>query len=213
MKKYIFTLTILLATLQLQGQDIVKYFVDMPAVMLPSFDKTLKLELLENFLKDNERDSVNNHFGNRAKMLAVDTTGNYLRLKPTSISTFEMKVFRSNGQVIIGVINTVCAPACSSYIHFFDENWQKLVVQLESLKNSDWLLPEQVNSDEEALKWLEKTSYLEYRFLPGENKLEVFNNTLLVLGVEEQRALTPLMQTDPVLLQPDAGFKKWTRIQ
>lgn len=189
-------------SLSMQAQDVIKSFIDMPGNLLPTFDKTLKLELVENYIKNNRKDSVVNSFGGKARMIALDTLSNYLQIQPTSISRMELKIFeREDKTWIVGIINTVCSPICSSYINFYDSNWNEIDVKLPEIKIEKWF-----NKSAESNVDLNKkirVFFYELRFSPNKTHIEVINNSLLYLGEEDQLKLKDCFKPGVVLMEWD----------
>ena len=189
-------------SLSMQAQDVVKSFIDMPGNLLPTFDKTLKLELVENYIKNNRKDSVVNSFGGKARMIALDTLSNYMQIQPTSVSRMELKIFeREDKSRIVGIINTVCSPICSSYINFYDSNWNEIAVKLPEIKIEKWF-SKTVESNVDLNKKI-RVYFFELRFTPNKTQIEVLNNSLLYLGEEEQQKLKDYFMTGAILLEWD----------
>lgn len=162
---YFFTVIFFTLNFTAGAQNIINYFIDMPVYLLPSFDKTLKLELTENYLKNPERDSVNNLLGGKARLLSLDTTANNLKIQSTSASKVEIQLInKPDNSRIIGIINTVCAPGCSSYIKFYDTEWNEIKVNFPKFSIENWLNPSNNEEQNKLVKNAVRIDFLEYTF-------------------------------------------------
>lgn len=124
MKKIIFTLSLLMMGLFLQGQDISKVFMDAPDSVLFGLDLTAREKLL-NTPSDTARVIVENDLGGEAQRLAI--SDDYLWLKTSQAGAMEIKLLPLvNNTKIIAVIYTVCKSVCDSQICFFTTDWQAL---------------------------------------------------------------------------------------
>ena len=208
LKKIIcFSFVILLAGFNLQAQNVIKYFTDMPGYLLPSMESSHKLELIENYQKTG-KDTLENLFGGKVRMLELDTVSQHISISTTSVSRFEMQILeRSDKTKFIAIINTVCGPVCSSYIHFFDTEWQKIRMDFPELTNRQWIKSTDDTIDGVKLEDMLKGVFLEYNFNPQENSVEVKNNSNRILGKEEQELIEPFLMKKVVSVKWDAG--KW----
>lgn len=210
-KLFFITLLLTILSLQVQAQDIVKYFADMPGYLLPSMESSHKLELIENFENKTANDTVKNLFGGKVRILELDTVNHYISLQSTSVSRFEMKVFeRNDTSRFIAVINTVCAPACSSYIKFYDTKWNEIKLEFPSLTNQDWDKLSDESSDPKITETQLKVAFLEYSFDPKHNSVIAKNNGADVLGLEEQKLIKPALDGKLITIKWQNG--KWNKI-
>ncbi|MBP8904734.1 MAG: DUF3256 family protein, partial [Paludibacteraceae bacterium] len=177
MKKTIcFSFLILLAGFNLQAQNVISYFTDMPGYLLPSLESSHKLELIENYQKTG-KDTLENLFGGKVRMLELDTVSQHISISTTSVSRFEMKILeRSDKTKFIAIINTVCGPVCSSYIHFFDTEWKEIRMEFPKFDNRQWLKSTDETIDGVKLQDMIKGIFLEFNFNPHEKSVEVRNN-------------------------------------
>ena len=206
LKKIIcFSFVILLAGFNLQAQNVIKYFTDMPGYLLPSMESSHKLELIENYQKTG-KDTLENLFGGKVRMLELDTVSQHISISTTSVSRFEMQILeRSDKTKFIAIINTVCGPVCSSYIHFFDTEWQKIRMDFPELTNRQWIKSTDDTIDGVKLEDMLKGVFLEYNFNPQENSVEVKNNSARILGKEEQELIEPFLMKKVISVKWDAG--------
>ena len=200
LKKIIcFSFVILLAGFNLQAQNVIKYFTDMPGYLLPSMESSHKLELIENYQKTG-KDTLENLFGGKVTLLDLDTVADYISIRTTSVSRFEMMLFqREDKSSFITVINTVCAPVCSSYIHFFDTEWKEIRMEFPKFDNRQWLKSTDETIDGVKLQDMIKGIFLEFNFNPHEKSVEVRNNSVQMLGKTEQGQIRPFFMEDKII--------------
>ena len=200
LKKIIcFSFIILLAGFNLQAQNVISYFTDMPAYLLPSLESSHKLELIENYQKTG-KDTLENLFGGKVTLLDLDTVADYISIRTTSVSRFEMMLFqREDKSSFIAVINTVCAPVCSSYIHFYDTEWKEIRMEFPKFDNRQWLKSTDETIDGVKLQDMIKGIFLEFNFNPHEKSVEVRNNSVQMLGKTEQGQIRPFFMEDKII--------------
>ena len=198
-KLVFFSLLIFNINFGVQAQDIIKYFTDMPAYLLPSLESSHKLELIENYQKTG-KDTLENLFGGKVTLLDLDTVADYISIRTTSVSRFEMMLFqREDKSSFITVINTVCAPVCSSYIHFFDTEWKEIRMEFPKFDNRQWLKSTDETIDGVKLQDMIKGIFLEFNFNPHEKSVEVRNNSVQMLGKTEQGQIKPFFMEDKII--------------
>ena len=198
-KLVFFSLLIFNINFGVQAQDIIKYFTDMPAYLLPSLESSHKLELIENYQKTG-KDTLENLFGGKVTLLDLDTVADYISISTTSVSRFEMMLFqREDKSSFIAVINTVCAPVCSSYIHFYDTEWKEIRMEFPKFDNRQWLKSTDETIDGVKLQDMIKGILLEFNFNPHEKSVEVRNNSVQMLGKTEQGQIRPFFMEDKII--------------
>ena len=198
-KLVFFSLLIFNINFGVQAQDIIKYFTDMPAYLLPSLESSHKLELIENYQKTG-KDTLENLFGGKVTLLDLDTMADYISIRTTSVSRFEMMLFqREDKSSFITVINTVCAPVCSSYIHFYDTEWKEIRMEFPKFDNRQWLKSTDETIDGVKLQDMIKGIFLEFNFNPHEKSVEVRNNSVQMLGKTEQGQIRPFFMEDKII--------------
>ena len=198
-KLVFFSLLIFNINFGVQAQDIIKYFTDMPAYLLPSLESSHKMELIENYQKTG-KDTLENLFGGIVTLLDLDTVADYISIRTTSVSRFEMMLFqREDKSSFIAVINTVCAPVCSSYIHFYDTEWKEIRMEFPKFDNRQWLKSTDETIDGVKLQDMIKGIFLEFNFNPHEKSVEVRNNSVQMLGKTEQGQIKPFFMEDKII--------------
>ena len=199
----------LLFNISVQAQTIDKYFVDMPAILMPGLPSSLRLELTE-YYKSERRDSIRNQFGYSVHLLAFDTVSGYISLQTAPNTRFEMKTLQhTDSSVVLAVIHTVCGPVCSSYIHFYDKRWNEVKTNFPKLSNLDWLKnPEEMVNGEKVENIL-RTSFIELTINPLDNTVEARNNSVEYLSLEDKKLIEQFMKNNIVRLKWKNG--KWER--
>ncbi|HHT22982.1 MAG TPA: DUF3256 family protein [Bacteroidales bacterium] len=182
------------------AQNIINYFIDMPIYLLPSFDKILKQELVENYQKNPERDSINNLLGGKTRLLSLDTIANNLKIQSTSASKVEIQLInRPDSSRIIGIINTVCAPICSSYIKFYDTEWNEIKVNFPKITIDNWLNPSNSEEQNKLVKNAVRIDFLEYNFSSDGKKVVVHNRSEKHLDIENRKEIVSLVDFEKIV--------------
>ena len=201
LKKIIcFSFVILLAGFNLQAQNVIKYFTDMPGYLLPSMESSHKLELIENYQKTG-KDTLENLFGGKVRMLELDTVSQHISISTTSVSRFEMQILeRSDKTKFIAIINTVCGPVCSSYIHFFDTEWKKIRMDFPELTNQHWMKNEEEMVDGVKIENLFQSTFIEFHFNSMMNGVVARNNSIEMFDTEKKEKLMPYFRKENMLI-------------
>ena len=126
--KIIFIIFLLSATIRLvQGQTISELFVKLPESAILSLTVSDRLDLIDLY-KAGEKATVKNRFEDSCSMLCL--TDDYLQIQ---IGKNTMELFllpMINDSKIVGLIQTVCAPVCDSYLEFYTTAWKKLATSV-----------------------------------------------------------------------------------
>ena len=201
LKKIIcFSFVILLAGFNLQAQNVIKYFTDMPGYLLPSMESSHKLELIENYQKTG-KDTLENLFGGKVRLLKLDTATQHISISTTSVSRFEMKLFqRPDKSSFIAIINTVCGPVCSSYIQFFDREWKEIRMDFPELTNQHWMKNEEEMVDGVKIENLFQSTFIEFHFNSMMNGVVACNNSIEMFDTEKKEKLMPYFRKENMLI-------------
>ena len=201
LKKIIcFSFVILLAGFNLQAQNVIKYFTDMPGYLLPSMESSHKLELIENYQKTG-KDTLENLFGGKVRLLELDTATQHISISTTSVSRFEMKLFqRPDKSSFIAIINTVCGPVCSSYIQFFDREWKEIRMDFPELTNRQWMKNEEEMVDGVKIENLFQSTFIEFHFNSMMNGVVARNNSIEMFDTEKKEKLMPYFRKENMLI-------------
>ena len=109
---------------QTNAQEMRSIFVEMPDSIIPLLTQNNRADCVD-FLDAKMKARVTNRLDGHSELLQL--TPDYLKMKLTGHSYLQMKLLpRSTGDTIICMINTVCAEACDSRIHFYTKKWQEI---------------------------------------------------------------------------------------
>lgn len=173
------------------AQTIEKVFLDMPFALNPILDAQQRLELLE-YAKAGMADSIVNKFGAWSYMPEVDTKRGYLRFSLAKGTEMELLLVRQPNDSVchIGMIETVCAPICSSIVSLYDTAWNKLPVQLPDFEAVDFINTEACRTDsvplEEVINLL-PAYFVQAHFAAGSNDIIFSNETIQQLPPDKQK--------------------------
>ncbi len=190
--KIILLLFIVINSTFINAQSVDFFFQDMPKSVLPTLPYGYRLELLE-YYKAEKRDTIKNAFGTKIKLLNWDTENDCLQLQMNSITRWEMMIIHKNDSTpIISIITTVCAPICSSYIDFYDKNWNKLSIKIPRLTALEFLKKSKPN-----IEHLIRANFIEFSFEPKTKSLLCYNRSLDFLGIEEKKEVEEYFTDKP----------------
>ena len=184
------------------AQHIDKVFLDAPENVLPYVNKTLKLEMLEYYKQSSKKDTVQHLLGGKAVLLDMDTVHHYIKLQPAENTRMEIKLFPIQNQktdsasYVIGVIHTVCAPLCSSYVRFYDHQWDALPLNMPMLTAADWLKNKEETKDGIPIANVFKSSFIEFSFDKILFHMSVKNNSMNLLSAEDKLFFQPFIQEE-----------------
>ena len=192
----------LLISQSLLSQSIEDRYVNMPDVLNPTLTKQNRLELLE-YHKAHQTDSITNRFGNQTCLLSLDSLNERIVVQNTPSSIFEMKMVGSgdNSSAIIGIIRTVCAPACLSSVEFYDTAWNQIPIQFTMPKAMEWVDEKSIPTDKIDLQWvrnLMEVSFISLSFSSDNQFLIARNNTLDFLTEADRKVLSPFVSDKPI---------------
>lgn len=191
---------VLLITQSVFAQTVEKWFVNMPDGLNPTLSKQNRLELLE-YYKAGQGDSVTNRYGNQARLVAFDSINQCVVVKNTSSTMFEMKMFNlEDSSTIIGLISTVCAPVCQSYIQFYDTAWNSMPIQFTMPKAIEWLNKDSLETKNLDKQWVGnalENSFITLTFDAANNTIIAQNNSLKFMTEIDRKLFQPLMTEKP----------------
>lgn len=108
----------------LQAQEAKTYFKNMPDSLSPLLTSVNRADFID-FLDSKMKAEVSNSFGGKSEM--TELTSDYIRVKLTPQSTWEMKLLPVNDSTkVICTVSTVCAPACDSHVNFYTTDWKEV---------------------------------------------------------------------------------------
>lgn len=118
----------LFASTALWAQEAKTLFVNMPDSLSPLLTKVNREDCID-FLESKMKAQVENRFGKKSEM--TDLSKDYIRMRMSSQSTWQMKVLALNDSTnVICTVSTACAPACDSSIRFYTDDWKPLTASL-----------------------------------------------------------------------------------
>jgi hypothetical protein len=110
-----------------QGQTAGELFVRLPESALLPLTVSDRLDLIDLY-KAGGKSTVKNSFGDSCSILRM--TDEYLQIQ-TGKNTMELFILPMiNDSKIVGLIQTVCAPVCDSYLEFYTTSWKKLATSV-----------------------------------------------------------------------------------
>jgi hypothetical protein len=191
---------VLLFTQSIFAQTVEKWFVNMPDGLNPTLSKQNRLELLE-YYKAGQGDSVTNRYGNQARLVVFDSINQCVVVKNTSSTTFEMKMFNFEASsTVIGLISTVCAPVCQSYIQFYDTAWNSIPIQFAMPKAIEWMNKDSLENKNLDKQWVGnvlENSFITLTFNAANNTIIAQNNSLKFMTEIDRKLFQPLMNEKP----------------
>lgn len=181
-------INILFVPFFINAQQISKFYISMPEILDPVLSQKQRYELLE-YAKSGLGDKVSNKFNQQTIITQLDTINNYIQVKNTESSTFEMFLFENNSETVIGVIKTVCSPICQSHINFYNTNWQKHPIDLKMPSATDWLTSNINDFEKNNLYNILSVSFISLQYDPISKNIIAQNNSLEYLDTQEKEKL------------------------
>lgn len=117
----------------IQSQSASSMLIMMPDDLIPQLTVNNRKDMID-FAKLNRQDNVLNKFGGNSRITSLSE--NYLEITLSEQSSMQLKILPYKDTIIIGVINTVCAPACDSRITFYTTDWEEIKT------SSIWSIPD-----------------------------------------------------------------------
>lgn len=206
MKKIIIQFSVFFIVFIAQAQtDISQIVLSMPDHLLIGLDEEQKNELVA-INPDSTGVFIESRLNENVERLAL--TKDYIAIKTSESGTLEIKMLPLvNNTEIIGVITTVCGPACDSRIDFYTTSW-------ELLKQPD-LFPEtdksrflkqdvDMNSDDvkNAYAVLDMTP-VKLSFSPDNNDVTAEYDIKNYLYTDDYKLLEPYLINEPVIFKWD----------
>ena len=112
-----------IAVRPVHAQTVSELFVKLPGSEFFTLSVLDRMDLIDMY-KEGEEATLKNFFDDSCSILRM--TDDYIKIK-TGINTTELFLLTMiNDSKIVGLIQTVCAPVCDSYIEFYTTNWRKI---------------------------------------------------------------------------------------
>jgi hypothetical protein len=203
--KILIIIAFTLSSLNTFSGAIEKYYINMPDKLNPTLISKNRLELLE-YHKAGKGDSIKNRFENTAYLQVFDTLNNWIVVKNTASSTFEMKIMTlGNNTTLIGIIHSVCAPICQSTIEFYDTAWNKIDMKFNMPKALEWVDKNKLEKAADIDKsWVNKTlenSFITLQFDEANQWIIANNKSAEFMSENERKVITPLLNTQPIVYE------------
>ena len=126
MKQLMLSLFLLFAFVSAPAQCITDALADMPENIIPTLTEENKRALLE----DSTITIVKTLLG---EITRVELRNDYIKLRTSAVGSTQIQLLNNEqGENLICVIQTVCAPACNSDIVLYNSNWE-LIKDIELL--------------------------------------------------------------------------------
>ncbi len=204
MKRTLLATIIALSVAQLHADNILELFQKMPNSFTPTLNSALKSELVNGYISGN--DSIENRFFGATKIIALDSENSLLQLQTSAVGRVELKLFHpSKTDTIIGYINTVCTPTCSSEIRFFNTKWQP--VEVETISHKAFF----TTNDSTPLQMFESwdvPQLIEYSFTEKETVKAIFSTYNYLDSEQQQRIEKSIKKGLTLSLKPQSnGYK------
>lgn len=120
----LFSLFLLCGSYSANAQQLKDLFVHMPDSLSPLLTEVNRADCID-FLESKMKAVVDNRLGGKSEM--TDLSSDYLRLQLTAQTSWQMKLLPVNDSIkVICTIATACAPACDSFVRFYDLQWKEI---------------------------------------------------------------------------------------
>lgn len=192
----------------LSAQNIEQVYKDVPSMISPVLSAKQRMEMLE-YAKANLSDSIKNPFGNWSRVIELDTLQKYICVQHAADTEFQMMLFTTSGApdsvYTIGIIETVCAPICSSTVHFYNPQWNEndasIPHKFQTANFLDMDLCRTDSVDMDIVQELLTPIFVRAHFNKAERTLVLTNETLNMQSEADQqkyaRYLRPLVVSVP----------------
>jgi len=205
LNKYLIAGLMILSSLSIFSQNIEKSYINMPERLNPVVPKKTRMELLE-YYKAGQNDSIQNRFGRQVLLQVFDTLNNRIVVRNTESTTFEMKLLKTEGGIpVLGLINTVCSPICQSTIAFYDTAWNRIPLQFNLPKATEWINKDKLAESPELDKaWVSdvlENSFISLRFDVANQQIIATNNSAEFLGDKDRKVILPVLNDQPVIYE------------
>ncbi|MDO9152601.1 MAG: DUF3256 family protein [Paludibacter sp.] len=206
-------LLLLSLTLATNAQNIDSLFVNMPNIINPLQNKNIRKLMLTDF-KLHKTEGMLNLLRTKSMVIQYDSLNNYIAIKNTPSSSFEMKKFRLNdGSEIIGMIRSFGDSLNSSNITFYNMDWSASQLRFEIPVASNWLNKNLLSNANIDVLWAEKQfliSFIALKFTGSGLSVEAKNNSLMYLTDETKKTLRPFVSDKNITYE--YAENKWEKL-
>jgi len=206
--KIIFIIFLMSVTVRpLQAQTAGELFVALPDPALLSLTVSDRLDLIDLY-KAGQRATVKNRLDDSCSIIRM--TNDYLQIQ-SGKNTMELFLLPMvNDSKIVGLIQTVCAPVCDSYLEFYTTSWKKLTASLFiTFANKYNFLKEGVNPEDETVKNALiplDISLMQLHYDPDKRELQQSYTTPDYLSEDDRAKIAPYLTVSPKVF-------KWNQIR
>jgi hypothetical protein len=201
--KIVFTIFLLSIAVRLvQGQTASELFVKLPESTYLTLTVSDRLDLIDLY-KDGRKATVKNRFGDSCSILRL--TDDYLQVQ-TGSNTMELFLLPMiNDSKIAGLIQTVCAPVCDSYLEFYTTSWKKLATSVFITLGGKYdFLKEGIYPEEEKVKNALiplDISLMQLHYDPEKQELQQHYTTPDYLSETDRDKVKPYLTETPKLFK------------
>ncbi len=195
-----------------QPQNASSMLIMMPDDLIPQLTVNNRKDMVD-FAKLNRQDNVLNKFGGNSRITSL--CDNFLEVSLSEQSLMQLKILPYKDTIIIGVINTVCAPVCDSRINFYTTDWED--IELSSIWNvpdaDDFANAKQKKSQDykNAISLLD-TWLMKFSFEKDDNRIIAEHTVEDYLPEEIAAQIKPYLSDAPIRYEwTGKKFKKVTQ--
>lgn len=117
---------LLTSSLAVQARTAGEFFADIPAHILPLFDRNTRLDMLDYFDSQLSTKSKNT-LGGASRVVANDSALVQIEISPQASMT--LAVIPQRKDTVIALIETIQAPVPDSHVNFYTTDWKKLDIK------------------------------------------------------------------------------------
>ena len=200
MAKHLFIFLFIVTTLSsVSAQTSVeKLFLSMPNDLL-WIEQSQRSEIVA-YYKDKKVDSIQNGMNGYCRLLDCDETTGFLSLNSSAKGNMELKIFNDGSNPFIGVIFSICAPACDSKITFYSTDWKQITASLPDISANDFISGTISSENRVLANVLLTPLFIRYNFDKETNSLIATCNAEQFLSENDWQQLKPLLQSTSIRL-------------
>ena len=187
-------------------ESVEKLFQSMPDNLL-WLDQSQRKDLFAYFT-DKKVDSIGNNMNGYCKIIDYSEATKHLSLNTSRKGNMEMQILGTNANPFIGVIFTVCAPACYSTVSFYSLDWKPIEMQIPTLSASDFYANGLSEEDQATANRLLTPLFVRYSFQPGTTDISANCNAESFLSEADFKQLKPLLKNEVIrIVYQDGSWK------
>lgn len=109
-----------------------------------------------------------------------------------------MQILGSDSSPFVGIISTVCAPACYSSVLFYSTDWKPISSSFPTITASDFLKQDLSEDNQKIANSLLTPLFIQYSFQKGTNVIMARCDAKSFLSETDAKQLQPLLQSDTI---------------